>query len=53
MADLTEEQKKSYWRDNLTLTTVLRSIWFVSTYLLPVLWSGRLYQLSFIGFPLG
>jgi putative solute:sodium symporter small subunit len=53
MADLTEEQKKSYWRYNLTLTTVLLNIWLVSTHFLPGLWSGRLYQLSLIGFPLG
>ena len=53
MADLTEEQKKSYWRYNLALTTVQLSIGFVLTHILPSLWNGRLYQLSFIGFPLG
>jgi uncharacterized membrane protein len=31
MADLTEEQKKSYWHYNVTLTTVLLVIWFVVT----------------------
>jgi putative solute:sodium symporter small subunit len=53
MADLTEEQKKSYWRDNHTLATVLLSIEFVSIHFLLGLCSGRLYQLRFIGFPLG
>ena len=33
MADLSEDQKKSYWRYNITLTTVLLIIWFVVTYL--------------------
>lgn len=34
MADLTEEQKKSYWSYNVTLTTILLIIWFVVTYLI-------------------
>ena len=53
MADLTEEQKKSYWRYNVTLTTVLLIIWFVVTYLISGLWAGWLNQFSFLGFPLG
>ena len=53
MADLTEEQMKSYWRYNLTLITVLLSIGLISTDFFLRLWSGRLYQLGFIGFPLG
>lgn len=53
MADLTEEQKKSYWRYNMTLTTVLLIIWFVVTYLISGLWAASLNQYSFLGFPLG
>ena len=53
MAELSEDQKKSYWRYNITLTTVLLIIWFVVTYLISGLWAGRLNQFSFIGFPLG
>ena len=53
MADLTEEQKKSYWQYNITLTTVLLIIWFVVTYLISGLWAGWLNQVSFLGFPLG
>jgi len=53
MADLTEEQKKSYWRYNMTLTTVLLIIWFVVTYLVSGLWAASLNQISFLGFPLG
>ena len=49
MADLTEEQKKSYWRYNITLTTVLLIIWFVVTYLVSGLWAGWLNQFSFLG----
>ena len=53
MADLSEEQKKSYWQYNVTLTTVLLIIWFVVTYLISGLWAGWLNQFSFLGFPLG
>jgi putative solute:sodium symporter small subunit len=53
MADLTEEQKKSYWQYNVKVTTVLLVIWFVVTYLISGLWAGWLNQFSFLGFPLG
>ena len=53
MADLTEEQKKSYWKYNVNLTIILLAIWFVVTYLISGLWAGWLNQFSFLGFPLG
>ena len=53
MADLTEEQKRSYWRYNITLTTILLIIWFVVTYLVSGLWAGWFNQFSCLGFPLG
>jgi putative solute:sodium symporter small subunit len=53
MADLTDEQKKSYWRYNVTVTTILLVIWFVVAYLISGLWAGWLNQFSFLGFPLG
>jgi putative solute:sodium symporter small subunit len=53
MADLTEEQKKSYWRYNIRLTTILLIIWFVTAYLISGLWAGALNQFTFLGFPLG
>ena len=53
MADLSEEQKKSYWRYNITLTIVLLIVWFVVTYLISGLWAASLNNFSFIGFPLG
>ncbi|MDP9128772.1 MAG: DUF4212 domain-containing protein [Candidatus Binatota bacterium] len=53
MADLSEEQKKSYWRYNIRLTIVLLIVWFVVTYLISGLWAASLNQVSFLGFPLG
>ncbi len=53
MADLSEEQKKSYWRYNVRLTTILLIVWFVVTYLISGLWAASLNQFSFLGFPLG
>ncbi len=53
MADLSEEQKKSYWRYNKTLTTILLIVWFVVTYLISGLWAATLNNFSFLGFPLG
>ena len=53
MADLTEEQKKTYWRYNVRLTTILLVIWFVVTYLISGLWAKWLNQFTFLGFPLG
>jgi putative solute:sodium symporter small subunit len=53
MADLTEEQKQSYWRYNVKLTTILLVIWFVVTYLISGLWARWLNQFVFLGFPLG
>ena len=44
MADLSEEQKKSYWRYNITLTTILLIVWFVVTYLISGLWAASLNQ---------
>ena len=51
MADLTEAQKESYWRYNITLTTILLIIWFVVTYLISGIWAGWLNQFSFLGIP--
>ena len=53
MADLSEEQKKSYWRYNVRLTTILLIVWFVVTYLISGLWAASLNNFSFLGFPLG
>ena len=53
MSDLTAEQKESYWRYNVRLTTILLVIWFVVTYLLGGVFAAALNEYSFLGFPLG
>ncbi|MBI5067770.1 MAG: DUF4212 domain-containing protein [Deltaproteobacteria bacterium] len=53
MSELTQEQKESYWRYNVRLTTILLVIWFVVTYLLGGVWAGALNEITIIGFPLG
>jgi putative solute:sodium symporter small subunit len=53
MSSLTEEQRRSYWRYNIKLTTVLLVIWFVVTYLLGGLFAAALNEIVILGFPLG
>jgi putative solute:sodium symporter small subunit len=53
MAELTDEQKETYWRYNLRLTTVLLIIWFVTAYIITGLMAGWFNQFTFLGFPLG
>ena len=53
MADLTEAQQQTYWRYNVTLTTILLLIWFITTYIISGLLAGWLNEASFLGFPLG
>jgi putative solute:sodium symporter small subunit len=51
--ELTEQQKREYWRYNVTLTTILLVIWFVVTYIISGVMAGWLNQFIFLGFPLG
>jgi putative solute:sodium symporter small subunit len=53
MAQLTPEQRESYWKYNIRLTTILLVIWFVVAYLLGGFFAGTLNKITFIGFPLG
>jgi putative solute:sodium symporter small subunit len=53
MSSLTPEQRESYWRYNVKLTTILLVIWFVVTYLLGGLFAAALNQIVIAGFPLG
>jgi putative solute:sodium symporter small subunit len=53
MAELTEQQKQTYWHYNVRLTTVLLLIWFVTAYIISGLAAGWLNQFTFLGFPLG
>ena len=46
------ENQKEYWQKNLTITSILLGIWFVSSFV--VTWfSEELNSLTFVGFPLG
>jgi putative solute:sodium symporter small subunit len=53
MAQLTQEQRESYWKYNIRLTTILLVIWFVVTYLLGGIFAGELNRIVVLGFPLG
>jgi len=53
MSSLTAEQRDSYWKYNIKLTTILLVIWFVVTYLLGGLFAAALNQIVILGFPLG
>jgi len=53
MANLTEDQKREYWRYNLRLTLTLLAIWFVVAYLLSGLFAATLNHVTFLGFPFG
>jgi putative solute:sodium symporter small subunit len=53
MSSLTQEQRESYWRYNIKLTTTLLVIWFVVTYLLGGVFAAALNQVVIFGFPLG
>jgi putative solute:sodium symporter small subunit len=50
---MTAEQRDSYWKYNIKLTTILLVIWFVVTYLLGGLFAASLNQIVILGFPLG
>ena len=53
MDDLTDEQRRAYWRYNITLTTILLTIWFVAAYVVSGLLAEWLNPYTFLGFPLG
>jgi putative solute:sodium symporter small subunit len=53
MADLTPQQRESYWKYNVRLTVILLVIWFVVTYILGGVLAADLNTVSFLGFPLG
>ena len=53
MSSLTEEQRASYWRYNVKLTTTLLVIWAVVTYVLGGVLAAKLNEIVVFGFPLG
>jgi putative solute:sodium symporter small subunit len=53
MADLSPEQRASYWRYNVGLTGALLVVWFVVTFLLGGVFASALNGIVVLGFPLG
>ena len=53
MAQLTPEQRDSYWRYNVRLTVILLVIWFFVAYVLGGVLAGALNNIVILGFPLG
>ena len=53
MAQLTPEQRDSYWRYNVRLTVILLVIWFFVAYILGGVLAGPLNNIVILGFPLG
>jgi putative solute:sodium symporter small subunit len=53
MAQLTPEQRESYWKYNIRLTIILLVIWFIVAYLLGGYFAGALNSIVIGGFPLG
>jgi len=53
MAQLTPEQRRSYWRFNVRLTAALLAVWFAVAYLLAGLLAPRFDAHEILGVPLG
>lgn len=53
MAFKTEEDKKAYWRENLSLMLKLLTIWFVVSFGCGILLVDVLNEVRFFGFKLG
>lgn len=48
-----ENNYKLYWKKNVRLLIILLSIWFTVSFLLGIIFSEELDQISFFGFKLG
>lgn len=53
MAFKTEEDKKAYWRENVSLVLRLLAVWFVVSFGFGILFVDDLNGLHFFGFKLG
>lgn len=53
MAFQSEQDKVSYWRDNISLVLKLLSVWFLVSYVFGILLVDQLNQVQFFGFKLG
>ena len=48
-----EDNRRAYWRENLTLVAILLSVWFVVSLLLSVVFVDELNDIRLGGFRLG
>ncbi len=48
-----EENRRAYWRENLTIVAVLLTVWFVVSFILSIIFVDELNEISFGGFRLG
>jgi putative solute:sodium symporter small subunit len=53
MAFKSVDDKKAYWRENLTLLAKLLVIWFLVSFAAGILFVEQLNQIQFFGFKLG
>ena len=55
MADIPspEDNRRAYWRENLTIVAILLSVWFVVSLLLSVVFVDELNDIRLGGFRLG
>jgi putative solute:sodium symporter small subunit len=53
MAFKTEEDKKAYWRDNISLVLKLLAVWFIVSFGFGILFVDALNTIQFFGFKLG
>ncbi|BCO20503.1 DUF4212 domain-containing protein [Alteromonas sp. McT4-15] len=53
MAFRNEEDKKAYWRENLSLLAKLLVVWFIVSFGAGILFVDALNEIQFFGFKLG
>lgn len=53
MAFKTEEDKKAYWRENISLVLKLLAVWFIVSFGFGILFVDALNTIQFFGFKLG
>jgi len=52
LAGLDKEKLKKYWAENVKLTAIILTIWFVVTYV-AIFFSPELNSIVILGFPMG
>ena len=48
-----KDNRRAYWRENLTIVAVLLAVWFVVSFLLSIVFADDLNQFKLGSFPLG